>query len=264
MKTYITDVKAVELFLKIGHDFEASCRTFLNQLNLSLGSKRRVFSFPTSCCTIQGRGVFKPHGLDFWVDFNLAEEERGVAFYSMEKEGSEEPWQLEMLLVEDVLDVSLSFPTPKEVLVFISNATSGESSTTSKEQLLLSRMGNVHHGKAVPSPENTSIPPSEEEDGHPESLLCAQPGRPENSKPFEQSPIESRPQKEEECKGKSKARVEKCGKLKKKNGERINAYSPVVTIGKTQVGRENDEMGNRYGGNAAGNKKEDTLSLIHI
>ena len=297
MKTYITDVKAVELFLKIGHDFEASCRTFLNQLNLSLGSKRRVFSFPTSSCTIEGRGVFKPDGLDFWVDFNLAEEERGVAFYSMEKEGSEEPWQLEVLLVEDVLDVSLSFPTPKEMLVSISSAASGvieltfgetwnnqivqilrqmfggqlkeavrdtthprtEASATPKKQLLLSRMGNVHHDEAVPSPENTSIPPSEEEDGQPESLPCAQPGRPaEFSKPCEQSPIESRPQKEGEWKGKSKAKVEKCGKPKNNTGERINAYSPVVTIGKIQAGRENEEMGNRDGGNTGGNKKEDT------
>ena len=48
-----------------------------------------------------------------------------MAFYSMEKEGSEEPWQLEVLLVEDVLDVSLSFPTPKELLVSISNSASG-------------------------------------------------------------------------------------------------------------------------------------------
>ena len=42
------------------------------------------------------------------MDFNLAEVDSGVAFYSMEKEGSEEPWQLEVLLVEDVLYVSLS------------------------------------------------------------------------------------------------------------------------------------------------------------
>ena len=296
MKTYITDVKAVELFLKIGHDFEASCRMFLNQLNLSLGSRRRVFSFPTSSCTIEGRGVFKPDGLEFWVDFNLAEEERGVAFYSMEKEGSEEPWQLEVLLVEDVLDVSLSFPTPKELLVSISNSASGVveltfgetwnnqivqilrqmfggqlkeavretthprtgTSTTPKKQLLLSRMGNVHHDEAVPSPENTSIPPSEEEDGHPESLPCAQPDRPEYSKLCEQSPIESRPQKEGEWNGKSKAKVEKCGKPKNKKGERANTYSPVVTIEKGQAGRENEEMGNRDGGNAGGNIKEGT------
>ena len=296
MKTYITDVKAVELFLKIGHNFEASCRLFLNQFNLSLGSRRRVFSFPTSSCTIEGRGVFKPDGLEFWVDFNLAEEERGVAFYSMEKEGSEEPWQLEVLLVEDVLDVSLSFPTPKELLVSISNSASGVveltfgetwnnqivqilrqmfggqlkeavretthprtgTSTTPKKQLLLSRMGNVHHDVPVPSPENTSIPPSEEEDCHPESLPCAQPDRPEYSKPCEQSPIESRPQKEGEWKGKSKAKVEKCGKPKNKKGERANTYSPVVTIGKIQAGRENEEMENRCGGNAGGNKKEDT------
>ena len=112
MKTYITDVKAVELFLKIGHDFEASCRMFLNQLNLSLGSKRRVFSFPTSSCTIEGRGAFNPDGLDFWVDFNLAEVDSGVAFYSMEKEGSEEPWQLEVLLVEDAVSYThLKLPT---------------------------------------------------------------------------------------------------------------------------------------------------------
>ena len=294
MKTYITDVKAVELFLKIGHDFEASCRTFLNQLNLSLGSRRRVFSFPTSSCTIEGRGVFKPDGLDFWVDFNLAEEERGVAFYSMEKEGSEEPWQLEVLLVEDVLHVSLSFPTPKEMVVSISNAASGdveltfdkignnqivqilrqmfgsqlnevprdtrdsrtEASTTPKKQLLISRMENMHPDEAVLSPENTSIPPSEEEDSHLESLPCAQPAQPENLTPIEQIPINSRPHKGSEWKGKSNAQVKKIVRLKKKDKQGINAYSPVVTIGKIQAGKKNEKIACEESKNCAKKKKE--------
>ena len=267
---------------------------FLNQLNLSLGSRRRVFSFPTSSCTIEGRGVFKPDGLDFWVDFNLAEVDSGVAFYSMEKEGSEEPWQLEVLLVEDVLYVSLSFPTPKEMVVSISNAASGdveltfdkignnqivqilrqmfgsqlnevprdtrdsrtEASTTPKKQLLISRMENMHPDEAVLSPENTSIPPSEEEDSHLESLPCAQPAQPENLTPIEQIPINSRPHKGSEWKGKSNAQVKKIVRLKKKDKQGINAYSPVVTIGKIQAGKKNEKIVCEESKNCAKKKKE--------
>ena len=108
----IPDDKALKLFLKIGGNFEATCRKFLNQLNQSLGNKCRVFPFPIVSCTVDGRSVFKPDAADFWVDFNMGKEDRGLAFYCIDEEGSEDQWQLEVILQEEVLEVNISFPTP--------------------------------------------------------------------------------------------------------------------------------------------------------
>ena len=91
----IADDKAIQLFLKISSgSFEASCRKFLNQMNLSLGSQCKVFSFPIVACTVEGHRVFKPDLENSWVDFNMGKEERGLAFYRLEEEGTAEQWQL--------------------------------------------------------------------------------------------------------------------------------------------------------------------------
>ena len=205
----IADGKALQLFLKIGGNFEATCRKFLNQLNSSLGLQCKVFSFPVVACTVEGRSVFKPDETDFWVDFNMGREDRGLAFYGVEEEGTTEQWQLEVISQEDVLEVDISFPTSKCMLVSISRSGPGvielfmeftyfdqvlqilrqlfgsrlkennmssrpeTASSTPKKTLLLSKEG-TQDTETAELPENTSIPPSEEEEGEQGSLPCAQ------------------------------------------------------------------------------------------
>ena len=64
--------------------------------------------------------MVKPDAEDFWVDFNMGKEERGLAFYGVEEEGTTEQWQLEVISQEDVLEVNVSIPTPKCMLISLS------------------------------------------------------------------------------------------------------------------------------------------------
>ena len=267
----IADGKALQLFLKIGGNFEATCRKFLNQLNSSLGLHCKVFSFPVVACTVEGRSVFKPDETDFWVDFNMGREDRGLAFYGVEEEGTTEQWQLEVISQEDVLEVDISFPTSKCMLVSISRSGPGvielfmeftyfdqvlqilrqlfgsrlkennmssrpeTASSTPKKTLLLSKEG-TQDTETAELPENTSIPPSEEEEGEQGSLPCAQ-APPEQvqeeARPGEQMSTYSRqPREEKEWRGKSKGTA---STPRSKVGGGAKSYSPVVTIGKARV-----------------------------
>ena len=274
----ISDQGALQLFLKIGGNFEANCRGFLNQLNLSLGPKCKVFPIPIVACTVDGHCFFKPDETDFWVDFNMGKEDRGLSFYSMEKEGSEEPWHLEIINQEDVLEVNVSVPGPKNILVSItksggglvqlnldssqlhqilrillqlfgdrlkdhsevSNMSKTESSSTPKKTLLLSKEGKSH-SPMLELPENTSIPPSEEE-GDPASLPCAQ-GPHEQPVQVVESPklneqirtYTRQPREEKKSRGELKVATGKSTPRSKVGGH-AKSYSPVVTVGEAQMG----------------------------
>ena len=53
--------------------FEKESRNFLNTLNISLGSQRRVFSYPCTEAELDGTVLKRPTDLDFlWADFNTA------------------------------------------------------------------------------------------------------------------------------------------------------------------------------------------------
>ena len=274
----ISDQGALQLFLKIGGNFEANCRVFLNRLNLSLGLKCKVFPIPIVACTVDGHCFFKPDETDFWVDFNMGKEDRGLSFYSMEKEGSEEPWHLEIINQEDVLEVNVSVPGPKTILVSITKSGGGlvqlnldssqlhqilkillqlfgdrlkdhsevshmsktESSSTPKKTLLLSKEGKSH-SPMLELPENTSIPPSEEE-GDPASLPCAQ-GPHEQPVQVVESPklneqirtYTRQPREEKKSRGELKVATGKSTPRSKVGGH-AKSYSPVVTVGEAQMG----------------------------
>ncbi|XP_041923954.1 synaptonemal complex protein 2-like isoform X3 [Alosa sapidissima] len=55
-------------------EFETDCRIFLNEVNLSFGDERRVFTFPCSRVFLGPTELYKPddvHLKEFWVDFNV-------------------------------------------------------------------------------------------------------------------------------------------------------------------------------------------------
>ncbi|XP_076329954.1 uncharacterized protein LOC143235602 [Tachypleus tridentatus] len=60
-------------------NFELECRKFLNTLNSTQGSSRRVYSFICKSIIFGGYKVLKPYGSDLWVDFNL--DSQSVSFY---------------------------------------------------------------------------------------------------------------------------------------------------------------------------------------
>lgn len=291
----IADDKALQLFLKIGgSNFEATCRKFLNQLNLSLGLQCKVFSFPVLACTLEGRSVVKPDAEDFWVDFNMGKEERGLAFYGVEEEGTTEQWQLEVISQEDVLEVNVSIPTPKCMLISLSrsgvielsmdciyfdqvlqilrhlfgsrlketNVSRQEAATcsTPKRTLLLSEEG-TRQTETEELPENTSIPPSEEEEGDQESLPCAQ-------APQEQVEKEGRPSEQTNC-WKTREEIESKGKSmvsvstpRGKVGGGAKSYSPVVMIGEARVDFNAKEGGNVGSENSRKVVESSTSALV--
>ena len=294
----IADDKALQRFLKISSgNFEATCRKFLNQMNLSFGLQCKVFSFPIVACTVEGHNVLDSGEENSWVDFNMGKEERGLAFYRLEEEGSAEQWQLEAISQQEVLEVKISSPTPRCMLVSILRLGSGvvelsmecshldqvlpilrqlfgnkveettlsrpeaAPSSTPKKTLLLSKRGN-QHSEIEAMPENTSIPPSEEEEGClVESLPCAQAaqeqvekeGRPDDQK---RTSTSRQPKEEKESRVKSKVSLScSSSAARSKVGVVAKSYSPVVTIGKVcvdvtakkgeNVGSEMDVGGNK-------------------
>ena len=295
----IADDKALQLFLKIGSNFEATCRKFLNQLNLSLGNKCKVFPFPIVSCTVDGRSVFKPDAEDFWVDFNMGKEDRGLAFYGIDEEGSEDQWQLEVILQEEVLEVNISFPTPKCMLVSLSRSDPGvielafecsyfnqilqilrqlfggrlketnmskpePASSTPKKALLLPK-GINQNCEVMESPENTSIPPSEEEEVDHESLPCAQASQEQVEKeemPNKQIRTYSRQAREENVsRGKTKASMG-MSTPKSKVARGAKSYSPVVMIGEARVGTKAKKGENDEGEMDVSRKKEESLKKV--
>ncbi|XP_022251234.1 synaptonemal complex protein 2-like [Limulus polyphemus] len=69
-----------EQFLYFKPDqFELECRKFLNTLNSTQGSNRRVHSFICMSIIFGGYKVQKPYGSDLWVDFNL--DGQSLSFY---------------------------------------------------------------------------------------------------------------------------------------------------------------------------------------
>jgi len=303
-ETLIVNDKAVQLFMKSidggSSNFEATCRIFLNQLNLSLGPKCKVFTLPIIACTVEGRSVLKPDSTDFWVDFSMGNEDRGLAFYGMEEEGDEEGWQLEVILEEDVLEARVSLPTPKHMLLSISrlgsrvseltmdyrhlnqmikvlrqlfgsrlkeptrepNMSKPEASSTPKKTLLLAKE-EKQYSEVVESPENTSIPPSEEEGDH-GSMPCAQAPQEHVEKEVRsksQIKTYSRQVREEkQSRGNSKARVGMSTPRSKVGG--VKSYSPVVTIGEAKVGIKAKKMGNMGGTRDVGKKKEELVTKV--
>ena len=271
----IADDKALQLFLKISSgNFEETCRKYLNQMNSSLGLQSKVFSFPIVACTVEGHCVFKSDLENSWVDFNMGKEERGLAFYRLEEEGAAEQWQLEAISEEEVLEVNISSSTPKCMLVSISRSGPGvvelsiersyldqvlqilrqlfgsklketnmsmseaAPSSTPKKTLLLSKKG-PQHSEIEELPVNTSIPPSEEEEGCQESFPCAQAAQEQVEKegrPSKQTNTSTcrQPREVKESKAKSKVKVSSASNAAKVRGG-AKSYSPVVTIGKARV-----------------------------
>ncbi|KAK6179561.1 hypothetical protein SNE40_011890 [Patella caerulea] len=70
----ITDPRHLATFLLIkDSNFETDCRTFLNNLNSSLGERKRVMSIPCISVQLGSRSLQKPSDQgynEFWVDFN--------------------------------------------------------------------------------------------------------------------------------------------------------------------------------------------------
>ncbi|XP_062376802.1 synaptonemal complex protein 2-like isoform X2 [Sardina pilchardus] len=69
------DKELASSFIAIKYaEFETDCRIFLNEVNLSFGDDRRVFTFPCSRVFLGPTELYKPddaHLKEFWVDFNV-------------------------------------------------------------------------------------------------------------------------------------------------------------------------------------------------
>ncbi|XP_076349980.1 uncharacterized protein LOC143246752 isoform X2 [Tachypleus tridentatus] len=99
-------------------EFELECRKFLNSLNSTQGSSRRVYSFICKSVTFGGYKVQKPYDSDLWVDFNLDGQSLSLYCADLNRDehvsNSQSLWETIMLEKNNVVYCSTAFGVNQE------------------------------------------------------------------------------------------------------------------------------------------------------